>query len=269
MCYSALMKRDLKELERDLAATPLAARFAAYAAAGGRDPKKFPALHSRIFPGHYGPVVHAGAGGRVAEPMRYGAYPPPTIAHPERYTTFNARRDNLSSPFWRPAFLQNHGAVILRAFYEWVAVPDLLAAGVVTLADVRAAFARQADERRRKLLAAGKKAKPTPTELKDPLERRIIIEFRPLDGEDLLVPTIFSPNPFVGPDAADAFGFAIVTDDPPPEISLAGHDRCPVVLPAEALAAWLSPANKTAKQLAELLMRRRRTTFGHALPQAA
>jgi hypothetical protein len=138
MCYSAIIKRDLKDLEGDLDAAPLEGRFDAYDAASQKEPKKFPPREERFFPGHYAPVAHATAPGRVLEPMRYGAYPPATVPNPERYTTFNARRDNLTSPFWRPAFLTGHGAVVLSGFFEWVAVSDLLRAGVVTLAAVKA-----------------------------------------------------------------------------------------------------------------------------------
>lgn len=269
MCYSAIIKRDLKDLEADLDAAPLLARFDSYDSASKRDPKKFPALEERIFPGHYAPVTHGDSGPRQIEPMRYGAYPPTGLPHAQKYTAFNARRDNLTSPFWREAFQQHHGIVILRRFYEWVAVADLLAAGVISLDAVKKEFARQAAERREKIAASGKPYKPTPTERKDPRDRQIIIEFRPEDGQDLLVPAIFSTNPEGRADAVDRFGFAIITDDPPLEISAAGHDRCPVILTANALDDWLNPSEKSAKELTEVLMSRRRAVFAHALPLAA
>jgi putative SOS response-associated peptidase YedK len=39
----------------------------------------------------------------------------------------------------------------------------------------------------------------------------------------------------------DLLSFAAVTDDPPPEISLAGHDRCIIPIKPEHIAAWLNP----------------------------
>lgn len=233
------------------------------------NPKRFPSFEDRIFPGHYAPVIYEKAGERVVSPMRYGAYPPPTIANPKAYTTFNARRDNLTSAFWSRAFRQHHGIVILDAFYEWVSVADLLQAGVVTLDGVKDEFAKQAEERKAKILAAGKKYKPTPTELEDPRMRQIIIEFKPDDGHELVAPTIFSYSEVSdGEETRLDAGFAIVTDDPQPEISEAGHDRCPVILDPQALDAWLHPDARKPEEMIELLGQRKRVTFRHKLAEA-
>jgi putative SOS response-associated peptidase YedK len=43
------------------------------------------------------------------------------------------------------------------------------------------------------------------------------------------------------PGEKDLLSFAIITDDPPPEIAAAGHDRCPVAIKAEHIDAWLNP----------------------------
>ena len=110
--------------------------------------------------------------------MRYGAYPPAHILDPKKYTSFNARRDNLTSRFWSEAFLKHHGFIVLDGFYEWVTVKDLLNAGVVKLADIEKEFSRQSAERKEKILADGRKWKPTPTENKNPVDRQIIIEFK-------------------------------------------------------------------------------------------
>jgi len=34
---------------------------------------------------------------------------------------------------------------------------------------------------------------------------------------------------------------ALITDDPPPEVAQAGHDRCPIFLSGDAVDEWLSP----------------------------
>jgi putative SOS response-associated peptidase YedK len=39
----------------------------------------------------------------------------------------------------------------------------------------------------------------------------------------------------------DLLSFAAVTDDPPAEITLAGHDRCIIPIEAENINAWLNP----------------------------
>lgn len=267
MCYSAMVKRDMEMLGRTYGAIVIRDQFEDYGRASKVDPKRYPALDDRIFPGHYAPVVHELDHQRAIEVMRYGAYPPPTIAAGHKYTTFNARRDNLTSPFWSGAFLKHHGFVVLEAFYEWVAVEDLLAAGVVTLGQVTSEFARQAAERKAKILAQGKKYKPTPTEQLDPRQRRIVIAFRPEDGRDLVVPVIFSDQRLA--DGRMDHGFAIITDEPPPEVRDAGHDRCPVILEPEAAQEWMHIEGKTARQMDDVLTHRRRVSFTHALAEAA
>jgi putative SOS response-associated peptidase YedK len=270
MCYSALVKRSLKHLEDSFGAIEVRTDFSLYERNHQRDPKRFPPFEDRIFPGYYAPVVYEREGGRVISPMRYGAYPPPSVKNQNAYTTFNARRDNLTSNFWSMAFMRHHGVVVLEAFYEWVAVADLLKAKVVTLKDVTAEFERQKEERKAKILAAGKTYKPTATEMKDPMLRQIVIEFRPEDGSELYAPTIFSYAD-VGEEGArqmDA-GFAIVTDDPPAEVVAAGHDRCPVILGADAVSDWLKIAGKNAKAFETILTQRRRTKFTHKVAEAA
>lgn len=267
MCYSALVKRDLNDLHRRYGGIVIREQVDDYLQASAAMPKLYPPLADRIYPGHYAPVIYPRAGERVIGIQRYGAYPPPHIAVPSRYTTFNARLENLSSPFWSQAFGHHHGMVVFRAFYEWVEVKTLLQAGVVSIDQVRATFTQQMDDRRKHVEAAGKVWKPTATEVKDPKLRKIIIEFRPLDGADLLIPVIYSMQQLEG-GRIDA-GFAVVTYEPPPEISDAGHDRCPVVLEAADMEVWMNPQGKTAAAMSQLLKSRRRVVFGHALANAA
>lgn len=265
MCYSALVQRDLDLLRRRYGAIVVRSDFDAYDIRSRRDPKTFPPAAEQIYPGHYAPVIFERDGERHVMPMRYGAYAPFDMGQ-RQYTTFNARRDNLTSPFWSEAFLRHHGFVVLKAFYEWVEVKDLLTAGCVSIEQVQAEFARQAAERKSKLEAAGKKWKPTPTERKDPRERKIVIEFRPTAGTDVLAPVIFSFHHLA--DGEDA-GFAIVTDEPPPFVAAAGHDRCPVFMPPESLPDWLDLRGKSAKDMDELLGRQHVPPLVHRLPEVA
>ncbi len=266
MCYSALVKRDLEALKKSYGAVSIRQDIEDYEQRSKAEPKLFPPLHSRIYPGNFAPVIVANGEERQVQLQRYGAYPHPSIPHPERYTTFNARRDNLTSHFWSDAYLKHHGFVVLNGFFEWVEVRDLVKAGHVKISEIEAEFERQSNERKAKVLLAGKKYKKTPTELKPALQRKIIIQFKPEDESDLLVPVIFS-----GSGAKDVFanGFAIITDEPPDEIRAAGHDRCPVILNADALESWLHPYGRTAKEMDDLLSKRQRLTFKHQLAKAA
>jgi putative SOS response-associated peptidase YedK len=200
--------------------------------------------------------------------MRYGAHPPPQIKDPQRYTTYNARRDNLKSSFWENAFCKHHGFVVLESFFEWVTVKDLIAAGVVKIDAVRAEFARQIEERKQKVLAAQKPFKLTPTEKQEAIFRKIIIEFNSPDAGDLLAPVIFSEK--LEADGRLDRGFAIVTDEPSPEIAAAGHDRCPAFLSKPDIMRWIDPKNwGRPQELIALLGNRPKLTFNHGIPKAA
>ena len=237
MCYSALVRKDLDFLSEKFGASIVRESFDEYLKAVAFDSKKYPPIENeRIFPGHFAPIIYERKGKRYIEPMRYSAFPPSFIPDPQRYTTFNARRDNLTSKFWSEMYGKNHGVVVLRGFFEWVKVSTLLKAGVVDIKDVEAEFLRQAELRKEKILASGKKYKPTPTELKDPRFRDVVIKFSPSLHQELIVPVIFSE----GDDGKGLRkGFALITDDPPKEVRSAGHDRCPVNLDDNGVDGWL------------------------------
>jgi len=64
-------------------------------------------------------------------------------------------------------------------------------------------------------------------------------------------------------------GFAAITDEPPPDVAAAGHDRCIVNLNPEHVDAWLRPEGRPAAELQALLSERAVTVFRHAAQQAA
>jgi hypothetical protein len=74
---------------------------------------------SRIFPGHYAPVMVMENGRRVTKPMRYQCRPAckPAIYDVKYPGTYNARRDNLEG-FWKGLFGYTHGLMLVTAFYE-------------------------------------------------------------------------------------------------------------------------------------------------------
>jgi putative SOS response-associated peptidase YedK len=267
-----MVRRDLEYLGRSYGAHWVREQVDDYLKAVAKDPKLFPPPEERIFPGHYAPVIAYDdkLEGRKISLMRYGAYATESVENATRgrkYTTFNARRDNLTSRFWSQAFMRHHGLVVVSGFFEWVAVRDLLQAGRVPLQQIAAEFDRLRAERKAKVLAQGKKYKPTATELKKPEERQVVIQFQPSDGQDLVVPVIFSFGKL--PDGQWSAGFAIITDDPPEEIQAAGHDRCPVVLEPAASEDWLRFQGKSADHLDDFLRQNRRVTFLHTLDEAA
>jgi putative SOS response-associated peptidase YedK len=268
MCYSVMMRRDIRALEKKFG--PLIVRndeAAQFEERRRNHPKLFPALDDRIYAGRFAPVVHRlcerndeGALGLTL--MRYSAFPPTYVENPSKLSTFNARRDNLRSPFWKSAFGKGHGVVLASGFFEWVSVRDLLKAGRVDLASVVAEFERQREARRARAEVEGKRFAPTKTELTDARFRKCIIHFTAQAGADLVLPVIFNSGELGG---CDVKGFAIVTDDPPSDVSDAGHDRCPVMFEDDAWRAWIEPRGKTPRDLDALLGAQRRPPLVHDL----
>lgn len=263
MCYSALIRRQYKDLEKRFGKITVRTDMDWVRDDPPNDDYR-KAVAVRVFPGIPGPVLWRDGTDLVQDVMGYGAHLPPHISeeHGKKLTTYNARYDNLDSRYWEHAFLKRHGVAWLTGFFEHVKVADLLKAKVVTLEQVREQFETQAAARKAKILAQGKPYKPTKTELADPRFRNTIIEFRPEEDTLMLAPVIISQR-------AGEFRFAIITDDPPLEVSNAGHDRCPILLSEEGAELWLSNDSLKRNVAYEALAKRKRPTFTHRLDVAA
>lgn len=57
--------------------------------------------------------------------------------------------------------------------------------------------------------------------------------------------------------------FAAVTDEPPPEVAAAGHDRCPIFLAKDDFGTWLEPKETSKEDLVALLDHKVPTYFQH------
>ena len=86
----------------------------------------------------------------------------------------------------------------------------------------------------------------------------------------------FSPDGFADMWAASLYeetktehglirSFAMVTDEPPPEVAAAGHDRCPVFLREDLIGDWLRPTGKALGELDALLEHKQPTYYSHKL----
>ena len=185
---------------------------------------------SRIFPGHYAPVMVVENGQRVVKPMRYQcriAGKPAT--HDARFPgTYNARRDSLDA-FWKPLFGYSHGVLVVNAFYENVS--------------------KAKTEGR--MLADGEE------------DENVVLEFRPRPSHDMLVACLWSH--WSAPGEPDLLSFAAITDEPPPEVAAAGHDRCIIALKPENLDAWLKPDSSNLSALHAILEDRDRPYYEHRL----
>lgn len=188
------------------------------------------ARDSRIFPGHYAPVLVVENGQRVIKPMRYQCR---IAGKPASYDvkypgTYNARRDSLEG-FWKPLFGASHGLMLVRAFYENVS--------------------RARMEGRE--LAEGEK------------DENVILEFKPNTQDDMLVACLWSRWSIEG--QPDLLSFAAITEEPPAEVAAAGHDRCIVPIKPEHIDAWLNPNASDLSAQHAILDDRDRPYYDHRL----
>lgn len=185
---------------------------------------------SRIFPGYYAPVLVVENGRRVVKPMRYQCRPAgkPAIYDSRYPGTYNARRDNLEG-FWKPLFGYSHGLMVVNAFFENVKRHRLEGRELAS------------DER----------------------EENVVLQFKPRPTQDMLVACLWSR--WSAPGEPDLLSFAAITDEPPPEVAAAGHDRCIVAIRPENVDAWLNPQLGRLKDQFAILDDRDRPYYEHAL----
>lgn len=185
---------------------------------------------SRIFPGHYAPVMVMENGRRVIKPMRYQCRPAgkPAFYDSKFPGTYNARRDNLQG-FWKDLFGFTHGIAVVNAFYENVNRHRVEGRELGT----------------------------------DEAVENVVLEFKPRPTQDMLVACLWSR--WSGTGEPDLLSFAAITDDPPAEVSAAGHDRCIIPIQPEHVDAWLNPDPKNLAAQHAILEDRERPYFEHQL----
>ena len=116
--------------------------------------------------------------------------------------TYNARRDKLEG-FWNGRFGYTHGIAVANAFYENVN--------------------RHRSEGR---------------ELgTDEVVENVVLEFKPRPTQDLLDACLWSR--WTAPGEPHLLSLAAITDQPPPEVATAGHDRCIIPIRPEDIDVWL------------------------------
>ena len=184
----------------------------------------------RIFPRWHAPVMVVVDGRRVVMPMRYQCRPAdkPAFYDDKFPGTYNARRDNLEG-FWKGQFGYTHGVMLADAFYE--NVPRHKAEG--------------------RELQQGEKPE------------NLILEFAPRTGEVMLIACLWSR--WSAPGQPDLLSFAAITDEPPPEVAAAGHDRCVIPIKPEYVDAWLNPDPKNLAAQYAILDDRERPYYEHRL----
>ncbi len=173
---------------------------------------------SRFFPFYFVPIIINDGKSNSIMPARYHCRP---SGKPAAFDTkfpglYNARRDNLEG-FWKEQFGAHHAVIAISAFFENVPLHKY--------------------EHRE--LRPGEAA------------QNIVLQFNPKPPIEMNVACLWSH--WQSPGEPDLVSFAAITDDPPPEISAAGHDRVVITLRPENVDAWLSPSGSTKESLYKLL----------------
>ena len=182
----------------------------------------------RIYPMWYTMVLANVDRKRVLMPMRYHCRQGGKSASIDKQFggLYNARRDSLNG-YWRRIWRSQHAIMPAQAFYENVAL--------------------EVFERRE--LQPGEKS------------RNVVLEFKPDSREPMLFACLWDKWEKAG--EPDLYSFAVITDDPPAEVAATGHDRCPILLKPQNVAAWLSPEGRDEAELQALLDDRPRPYFNH------
>jgi putative SOS response-associated peptidase YedK len=183
---------------------------------------------NRIFPMVYAGVIVRQNGQNVLTPMRYFCRPAgkPAFYDKKFPGLYNARRDNLEK-FWSQQFGSHHAVMVVESFYENV----------------------QLHAKEHRELAEGEKG------------RNVVLQFTPEPAQAMLIACLWSR--WTDPKEPDLLGFAAITDEPPADIAAAGHDRCIINLRPEHLEAWLTPEQRSAEELQNILSDHAVSTYQH------
>lgn len=96
--------------------------------------------------------------------------------------------------------------------------------------------------------------------------RNVVLHFTPRPAYQMLVACLYAD--WTDPKEGRLLSFAAITDEPPPEIKAAGHDRCIINLRPENVEAWLSPAGQSDSDLQALLSDRQTPYYEHEVMAA-
>jgi putative SOS response-associated peptidase YedK len=97
--------------------------------------------------------------------------------------------------------------------------------------------------------------------------KNAVLQFTPQPAQTMFIACLWSR--WMDPNEPDLYGFAAITDEPPPDIAAAGHDRCIINLQPEHLDAWLTPEGRSSSELQNILSDRAVSVFQHVIEAAA
>lgn len=98
--------------------------------------------------------------------------------------------------------------------------------------------------------------------------RNVVLHFKPQPEQPMWIACLYGEwqDPS---DGSVLRSFAAVTDEPPPEVNAAGHDRMIINIQPSAADRWLNPESCTTDELQAILSDRQKPYYEHAVAAAA
>jgi putative SOS response-associated peptidase YedK len=93
------------------------------------------------------------------------------------------------------------------------------------------------------------------------------LQFTPKPAQSMLIACLYSH--WTDAKEPDVRGFAAITDEPPPDVSDAGHDRCIINLLPQHVVSWLTPEGRNRADLQSILSDKAVSFYRHQSAQAA
>ncbi len=92
--------------------------------------------------------------------------------------------------------------------------------------------------------------------------KKTLVSFNPDNQPMMWAPMLY--DHWISPQGELQFSsFALITNDPPPEIQQVGHDRCPIFLKEDQIDSWLNPSNLTTEKAFAILKSQEKTFYQH------
>lgn len=92
-----------------------------------------------------------------------------------------------------------------------------------------------------------------------------VLQFTPQDGELMYIACLWSCWTDPKGVEPDLYSFAAITDEPPPEVIAAGHDRCVINIKPEHVDAWLNPDLGNLAALYAIFEDKQKPYYAHRL----
>jgi putative SOS response-associated peptidase YedK len=92
--------------------------------------------------------------------------------------------------------------------------------------------------------------------------KNVVLHFMPRPASQMLIACLYAEQ-------SQLLSFAAITDEPPAEVSAAGHDRCIINIRSENVDRWLTPEGRGTEELQAILSDKQQPYYEHEIEQAA